>query len=177
MEWLGIALSLAAYLTMSFASRKETGHFWTNIWILSMFLGTFLGSVSGIYDKFLLQRAHLNPLSIQFYYNIYMACLQGLGVLFLRFWHRDKPNRIRFEFRKVILAVGVLLVIADRFYFLAVHEPDALISVVTVIRRSNVLIGFLGGLIFFHEKRSALKYAAMAGILLGLVCFGLPTSP
>lgn len=177
MEWLGIALSLAAYLTMSFASRKETGHFWTNIWILSMFLGTFLGSVSGIYDKFLLQRAHLNPLSIQFYYNIYMACLQGLGVLFLRFWHRDKPNRIRFEFRKVILAVGVLLVIADRFYFLAVHEPDALISVVTVIRRSNVLISFLGGLIFFHEKRSALKYVAMAGILLGLVCFGFPTSP
>jgi transporter family protein len=71
------------------------------------------------------------------------------------------------------LAVGVLLVIADRFYFLAVHEPDALISVVSVIRRSNVLISFAGGLFFFKERKSKLKYLAMAGILTGLFFFGL----
>ena len=69
--------------------------------------------------------------------------------------------------------MGVLLVIADRFDFLAVHEPDALISVVTVIRRSNVLISFAGGLIFFKEKRTKLKYVAMVGILIGLFFFGL----
>lgn len=170
-EWLGIGISLAAYFAMSIASRKETGRFFTNIWILSMFFGTFLGSVSGVYDKFLLQRAHLDPLAIQFYFNIYMACLQGFGILLCRFGQRNHPAKIRFQFRPVIVVVGVLLVIADRFYFLAVHEPDALISVVTVIRRSNVLISFAGGLLFFRERKSGMKFLAMAGILLGLICF------
>lgn len=173
MEWLGIGISLLAYFLMSVASRKETGKFFTNVWVLSMFFGTFLGSVSGVYDKFLLQRAHIHPLAIQFYFNVYMACLQGAGVLICRIWASDDSHRVRFQFRPVILAVGVLLVIADRLYFLAVHEPDALISVVTVIRRSNVLIGFAGGLLLFHERRSRGKFLAMAGILAGLFCFAL----
>lgn len=173
LEWLGIGISLAGYLAMSFASRKETGHFFTNIWILSMFFGTFLGSVSGIYDKFLLQRENLDPLAIQFYYNIYMAILQGILIFVQHLAKKGSPSRIRFQFRPVILAVGIFLVAADRFYFLAVHNPDALISVVTIIRRSNVLFSFLGGLFFFHERRSALKNLSMAGILLGLLCFAM----
>lgn len=173
LEWLGIGISLLGYLAMSFASRKETGHFFTNIWILSMFFGTFLGSVSGIYDKFLLQREHLNPLAIQFFYNIYMATLQGVLILVLHLSPKGSPSQIRFQFRPVIFAVGVFLVAADRLYFLAVHDPDALISVVTIIRRSNVLISFLGGLFLFHERRSALKNLSMAGILLGLLCFAM----
>lgn len=172
-EWIGIGFAMVSYFLISLASRKETGHFFTNIWILSMFFGTFLGSCSGVYDKFLLQRAKLDPLAIQFYFNIYMACIQAFSILLLRFLQRNKPDRKRFEFRWIILTVGVLLVIADRFYFLAVHEPDALISVVTVIRRSNVLISFAGGLIFFKEKRTKLKYVAMVGILIGLFFFGL----
>lgn len=171
MEWLGIGISLVAYLMMSVASRKETGKFWTNVWILSMFVGTFLGSVSGVFDKFLLQREKLNPLAIQFYFNLYMAALQGAFICVQRFRHRE--NAARFQFRRVILAVGVLLTIADRFYFLAVHDPDALISVVTVIRRSNVIVSFLGGLLIFHEKRSWQKTVAIVGILAGLLCFAV----
>ena len=172
-EWLGIGISLAGYFAMSVASRKETGHFFTNLWILSMFFGTFLGSVSGVYDKFLLQREKLDPLAIQFFYNIYMAMLQGILILVSRLLKKGAPSKTRFRFRPVILAVGVFLVAADRLYFLAVHDPDALISVVTIIRRSNVLISFLGGLFFFHERRSALKNLSMAGILLGLFCFAM----
>ena len=173
MEWLGIAISVCGFLIMGFASRKETGHFFTNIWILSMFFGTFLGSVSGVYDKYLLHQLDLNPLATQFYYNIYMALLQGAGILLVKFFRRHSENGKRFEFRKVIFAVGIFLVIADRFYFLAVHEPAALISVVSIIRRSNVLISFAGGLIFFHEKHPPLKFVAMACISAGLICFAL----
>ncbi len=172
-EWLGIGISLAGYFAMSIASRKETGHFFTNVWILSMFFGTFLGSVSGVYDKFLLQRERLDPLAIQFFYNIYMAILQGILILAFRLMRKGSLAKTRFQFRPVILAVGVFLVAADRLYFLAVHDPSALISVVTIIRRSNVLISFLGGLFFFHERRSALKSLSMAGILLGLFCFAM----
>lgn len=171
LEWLGIGISLAAYLMMSFASRKETGKFWTNVWILSMFVGTFLGSVSGVFDKFLLQREQIHPLAIQFYFNLYMAVLQGTFICVQRLRHKE--NVVRFQFRSVILAVGVLLTIADRFYFLAVHDPDALISVVTVIRRSNVIVSFLGGLLIFHEKRSLQKTLAVVGILAGLLCFAV----
>jgi len=44
---------------------------------------------------------------------------------------------------------------------------------VTVIRRSNVVISFAGGLLFFGEKKGKLKVAAVVGILCGLVFIGL----
>ncbi|MCK9182570.1 MAG: DMT family transporter [Fibrobacteraceae bacterium] len=172
-EWTGICISIASYLIMSIASRKETGHFFRNPWIISMFFGTFLGSVSGVYDKFLLQRMAFPPLAVQFYFNVYMVCIQGAAIAVIYFIHKRKTVPTKFEFRKIILIVGVLLVIADRFYFLALHDPNALVSVVTVIRRSNVLISFAGGLFFFKEKKTPLKFVAMAGILLGLACFAI----
>lgn len=170
LQWSGILVSIASYVVMSFAGRKETGHFWSNVWILSMFFGTFLGAMSGVYDKFLLQRLHYPPLSLQFWFNVYMALIQGAFAMF--FWY-PRRARMPFHFRKAILFVGLLLVVADRLYFLALNEPDALVSVVTVIRRSNVVISFAGGILLFKERKTPLKAVAVSGIVIGLLLMAL----
>lgn len=171
MQWMGIAISLLSYVVMSVAGRRETGSYWRNPWVLAMFFGTFLGSCSGIYDKFLLQRMHFDPLALQIWFSFYMVIIQGAIMMIV--WYPRCRQGPQFHFKWVMLAVGVLLLIADRFYFLALHEEDALVSVVTVIRRSNVVISFAGGILLFGEKKGKLKVLAVAGILCGLIFMGL----
>ena len=72
-----------------------------------------------------------------------------------------------------MLLVAVLLIIADRCYFVAVSDPDALISIITVFRRSSVLISFFAGLIFFKERKSKMKFIALLGVILGICLIAL----
>ena len=73
-----------------------------------------------------------------------------------------------FRFRPIMLFVGVFLLIADRLYFLSLHEENALVSIVTIIRRSSVLIAFMAGLFLFKESKSKRKWLALFVVLLGL---------
>jgi transporter family protein len=62
----------------------------------------------------------------------------------------------------------VALLVADYLYFWALRDADALVSVVTAIRRTSVLVSFVGGLLWFGERYGWRKAPAVAGILLGL---------
>lgn len=45
----------------------------------------------------------------------------------------------------------MLITGADALYFFALKQPDAMLSVISVIRRGAVIITFLCGVIFFKE--------------------------
>ncbi|MEE1067125.1 MAG: GRP family sugar transporter [Fibrobacteraceae bacterium] len=170
LQWLGIASCLLGYFLFSSAGKKETGSYWKNPFVIFMFVGTFLASCSGIYDKFLLQNLAYDPLVLQFWFNVYMSIVQAI-ILF--FYWRPRRSKQPFQFRPTMLLIGLLLLVADRFYFLSLHEQGALVSVVTIVRRSNVLIAFTAGLFLFKEKKSKRKWGALAAILLGLACIAL----
>jgi transporter family protein len=68
-----------------------------------------------------------------------------------------------------MVAVGVLLVIADALYFRSLAIPGALVSVVSTLRRTNVVLSFALGAIVFGERNRLPKAAALAGILVGIV--------
>ena len=57
LEWLGIATTLASFVGLSLAGRREGIRFHRDRWIGYMVGGTLLGAVSALYDKFLLGRA------------------------------------------------------------------------------------------------------------------------
>lgn len=58
---------------------------------------------------------------------------------------------------------------ADQFYFEAVAAEGALISVISVVRRSNVLVSFAFGALLFRERLLRQKALALGGLLVGLV--------
>lgn len=171
MQWAGVAICVCSYVALSMAGRKEMGHFFSNGWVISMLLGTVLAACSGVYDKFILQRMDFEPLTVQVWFSIYMALLQF--VIAAVTWYPKRKTSTPFQFRWTFLLVAVLLIVADRCYFLAVSDPDALISLITVFRRSSVLIGFVAGLLIFKEKKSALKWVALFGIITGLCLIAL----
>jgi transporter family protein len=166
-QLVGIAIILGSYFMFSVIGRKEGIRFEDNRWVWMLFAGTLVGAVSGLYDKHLMQRVHLAPMSVQFWFTFYNALIQS--VIALLFWYRTRAARTPFQFRASILAVGLLLLLADNVYFRALAVDGALIAVVSAVRRSNVVISFAVGSVLFHERQRTKKGVALLGVMLGVV--------
>ena len=171
MQWAGVAICMCSYVALSLAGRKEMGHFFSNGWVISMVLGTLLAACSGAYDKFILQRMNFDALTVQVWFSIYMLLWQFVVCAVTWFPRRKKTTP--FKFRWSFFLVAALLIVADRCYFVAVSDPDALISIITVFRRSSVLISFFAGLIFFKEHKSKTKFIALLGVIFGICMIAL----
>jgi len=165
-QWVGIAVTLGAYFGFSVIGRAEGIHFGKNRWVWMLFAGTLVGAVSGLYDKHLLQSAGLPAVAMQFWFTLYNAILQGIIVATL--WWPSKARNAPFRWRWSILAVAVLLLLADALYFKALAIPGALVSIVATLRRTNVVISFAVGGLAFRERYRNRKALALVGVLAGL---------
>ena len=65
--------------------------------------------------------------------------------------------------------IGILLVFADGAYFVGVGDPDALIVIMSVLRRCSVLISFSFGAVLFREVNKRKKAWVLAGIMAGVL--------
>lgn len=165
LEMAGIVVTLASFIALSFAGAREGIHFHRNKWIGWLFAGTLLGAASGLYDKFLLGRSGFAASTVQAWFSIYLA------LLFLPLavgWKRRWWPRHEFHWRWSILGVSFALLIADYVYFNALRDPEALISLVSSLRRGSTLVAFAGGLLFFGELNGRQKLPAVLGVLFGI---------
>ncbi len=163
----GIVLIILSYFAFSVIGRKDGIYFEKNRWVWMLFAGTLVGSVSGLYDKHLMQSVRLAPMSVQFWFTLYNAVLQGMIVRFA--WYPKRTATTPFRFRGSIVLVGLLLLLADNVYFRALAVDGALVSVVSTIRRSNVVISFAIGSLVFREHQRWRKAGALVGVLVGVV--------
>lgn len=166
LEILGIVVTLASFVGLSLAGRQEGIHFHRNKWIWWLCLGTIVNGISGLYDKYLLGRWHFTPATVQAWFSIYLAALfLPLAVGWkMRWWPRHE-----FHWRWSILAVSFTLLVADFIYFDALRDPNALVSVVSSLRRGSTLVAFIGGLWWFKETNGRRKLPAVIGVLIGIV--------
>jgi bacterial/archaeal transporter family protein len=65
--------------------------------------------------------------------------------------------------------VSGALLVADFVYFDALRNPDALVALVSSLRRGSVLVAFAGGLLLFGEAGNRQKVLAVLGVLTGIV--------
>lgn len=165
-QWIGVLLTIVSFLLLSQTSRKEGISFTHNKWIFCMMLSTLLGAISGLYDKYLM--LHLPSTSVQFWFNSYQ-CIMMFCILMI-LWFPKRANN-PFVWRWSILALSVFLSFADFVYFYALTLPGAMISIISMIRRSSVIISFGGGALLFKEKN--LKGKAFDLILILISMFFL----
>ncbi len=164
-QWIGIAVTLIFFYFFSFAGKSEGIHFATNKWILFLIAGTLLGSVSGLYDKFLIH--NFDRMAVQAWSSIYQVGLLLPVILFL--WFPKRMENTLFQWRWSIPMIGLFLVIADFLYFYAISMDGSLISVISALRRSGVIISFALGGILFQEKNIRQKGWLLIGILTGVL--------
>ncbi|MFM8476903.1 MAG: hypothetical protein ACKOEO_14090, partial [Planctomycetaceae bacterium] len=65
--------------------------------------------------------------------------------------------------------IALLLLISDFLYFSANEQPNALISVISPLRRTSVIIAFLAGIRLYGEKNWRFKAVCLTGLLVGVV--------
>lgn len=166
LELLGMAITLGSFMGLSLAGRAEGIHFHRNKWIAWIFAGTLLGSISGLYDKFLLGRVGFAASTVQAWFSIYLAALflpLAIGWK-LRWWPRQE-----FHWRWSVPLVSAALLVCDFIYFTVLRDPEALVSIVASLRRGSILVAFAGGMLFFGELNARKKFPAVVGVLVGIV--------
>jgi drug/metabolite transporter (DMT)-like permease len=166
LQWIGFFLIIFSVILYSRIGKKEGINFKRNKWIFAIIGATFLGASSGLYDKFLIQNLELNPQTLQIWFCWYTVLI--LLVILAITWMPYSEKRKAFKFRWTIIAVGVLLVAADYFYFKALQDPDALIMLLSAIKRSQLIIAVVIGGLVFKEKNKRKKLVPLTGILIGV---------
>ncbi|MEM9157774.1 MAG: DMT family transporter [Verrucomicrobiota bacterium] len=165
LQGIGICVTVAFFFLFSIAGRKEGIRFHRNRWVLLIALATLVGAASSLYDKFLLGNLGYRPATVQAWFSVYLVV--ALLPLMIGWWLKWWP-RGTFQWRWTIPAIGLTLLLADFVYFTALADEDSLISVVSSVRRANVLVVFLAGYVLFKERNYRAKTPCLVGILLGI---------
>ena len=166
----GMAMIVVGCVLFSRSAAKEGIDFWRSRAVLYAFLGTVLGSCSALYDKHLLKNLAIPTGTVLWWFMGGMCVIYAVAVASTRAARSPRPGetQVRFQWRWTIPLVGVLLALSDACYFNAVSVPGARISVLSMIRRSSVVLTFLLGGAVFHEANLRRKAVALAAILAGV---------
>ena len=140
--------------------------------ITAAFLGTVLGSCSALYDKHLLKDLAIPTGTVLWWFMGGMCVIYAAATLGRKLRGRVPEGAglatHPFTFRWTIPLVGVLLALSDACYFNAVGSEGARISVLSMIRRSSVVLTFFLGGAVFRETNLRRKAFALAAILAGV---------
>ncbi len=171
-QWIGVALAVASFFMLSRSGKKEGIDFKHNKWICFIVLAAVLGAVSGLYDKYLMAPREsggvgLNSMMVQSWYNVYQ-CFMMFTVL-LVMWMPKRKSSTPFHWHWGIVFISLFLSAADFVYFYALSFPDAMISIVSMVRRGSVVVSFLFGALLLHEKNLKSKVVDLLLVLLGMV--------
>ena len=140
------------------------------LWVYFLIASTLLGAASALWDKFLIVR--YDRLAIQAYTCYYQSLMMIVIVLLM--WYPKRKQTTPLQWRWTIFLTGFLLTVSDFLCFYALSDPEALLSVLSPIRRSGVVFTFVVGAILFHERQIKVKAAILAVVLAGtmLLYFG-----
>ena len=175
-QWAGVAVAILSFFLLSRTGRKEGIRFGHNKWIACIVLAAVLGAMSGLYDKYLLAPADaggvgLDKMAVQSWYNLYQLILMTLVLLL--YWIPRRDRETPFSWRWTIIGISVALSAADFLYFYALSMPDAMISIVSMVRRASVLVSFVIGAIVFREHHLKAKAVDLALVLLSMILLAI----
>ncbi len=170
-QWAGVAVAAASFFLLSRSGKKEGINFAHDKWIGCIVLAAILGAVSGLYDKYLMASPSdggvgLDRMAVQSWYNIYQSAMMLLMLAIIWFPRRKAD---RFHWSWSIIGISIFLSAADFLYFYALSLPSAMISIISMVRRSSVLVSFLFGAIFFHERNLKGKAIDLSLVLLSMI--------
>lgn len=168
-QWLGVALVMTALVLSSRTKRHDTDKQTSTKGVSYLIISVLSGAGSALWDKMILQQ--MEPLFVQSWTNLYVTLLLGLIQLVRYLSDKQDFERLTWDWR--LLVIAVLITVADALYFFAVKEPDAMLSIVSTIRRTSVIVTFVGGALLLKEgqvRDKAFELVLMLGgvaLLLG----------
>ena len=163
-QWIGVIIAVISFYLLSLSGKKEGIDFVKNKWVFCVVMATILGAVSALFDKYLLGR--FNNMFVQAWSNFYQLAL--MTVILFTLWWPTRGHTTPFQWKWPIIFIAVFLTLADYAYFVSLAQSASMVSIVSMIRRSSVIVSFLCGALLFHEKNLKSKVIDLLLVLLGL---------
>lgn len=170
-QWIGVSLAIISFFMLSRSGKKEGIDFKHNKWIFFIVMAAIMGAISGLYDKYLMKQ--LNPMLVQSWYNVYQVFIMCPIILLL--WIPKRKTTTPFRWDWTIILISIFLSAADFAYFYALSHDDSMISIVSMVRRSSVIVSFLFGALVFREKNLKSKAVDLLLVLIGMIFLYLGT--
>lgn len=172
-QWAGVVLAVVSFFMLSRSSKREGVNFAHDKWIACIVCAALLGAASALYDKFLMSPAEhggmgMDKIAVQGWYNLYQLAM--MCVVMLVVWLPRRKEGDRFRWHWAIIGISLFLSAADFLYFYALSKPGAMIAIVSMVRRSSVIVSFLFGAWVFREHNLHSKLVDLVMVLLGMVC-------
>lgn len=173
-QWAGVLFALVSLFMLSHSGKKEGIIFSHNRGVLFVGLAAILGACSGLYDRHIMHS--LEPMFVQSWYTLYQAVLMSITIFILTFFKvRKEGSSDPFHWSWAVPLISLFLSAADVAYLFALSDKDAMISVVSMIRRSSVLVSFTCGAIIFKERNLRAKAIDLAMIFIGALLLYIGT--
>ncbi len=163
-QWIGVILAIASLYFLSRSSKKEGVNFTNNRWIWCVAVAALIGACCGLFDRYIMYS--MNPTFVQSWFSFYQLLQMSIIVAVL--WWPKRKEQV-FHWSWVIPMISILLTAADMAYFHALSSSAAMIAVVSMIRRSSVIVSFGCGALLFGERNLKAKAIDLALILVGMV--------
>lgn len=164
-QWAGVIVAIISFFMLSITGRKEGIKFGSNKWILYCVGATVTGGISALFDRYLTH--HYVPMFVLSWYTIYQFIFMGTVLLILSRLQREE--RTKFQWRWSIPLISIFIIAADFAYFRCLSHEDSMISIVSLIRRSSVMVSFFYGAFVLREKNIKGKVVDLALMLVGLI--------
>ena len=171
-QWVGVLLTILSIFLMSRAGKKEDIDFRSNKWIWCLAGAVVMGAVSGLYDKFIMKS--LSPMFVQSWFNFYQMIIMAVicGLL----WYPKRHQSTSFTWRWSIPLISLFICLADFAYFTSLNDSGSMISVVSLVRRSSVIVSFACAALIFRERNLRAKIVDLGLILLGMAFIWMGTA-
>ncbi len=172
LQWMGVLVAIVSFFLLSRTGKKEGLDFRHNRFVVFTVLAAVLGALSSLYDKYLLAQTDngglgLDPMEVISWYNFYQFLWMSIivGVLL---W-RNRSKQPTFTWRWSIVLISVFLVTADFSYFSALACEGSMVSILSMVRRSNVIVSFLGGVLLLSERNWRGKALDLLLVAIGML--------
>ena len=171
-QWIGVFFAALSFYLLGRGGRKEGIDFKHDKWVFLLVLSAVIGAASGLYDRFLLAPvekggAGLDRMTVLVWYNIYQCVIMLAILLFV--WRPQRSKDTPFQWRAAIPMISLFLVTADFVYMYTLAQPDCMIGIVSMIKRSSVVVSFLFAALFLKEKNLRSKAFDLLLVLIGMV--------
>lgn len=165
LQWTGIVIGFASLYFISRIGAREGFSLRHSRWLWMSLGAMVLGATSALFDKYLLR--NYRPLEVQAWYSLYQCII--MGILLMALMRRQPPSADKFRWRWTIPCIALFLTVADLAYFHSLSIDGSMVSVISMIRRSSVIIPFLFGVLILHEKNVKAKLIDLTLLLISLL--------
>ena len=169
-QWGGVLLTILSLYLLSVAGRKENINFKQSRHVWALFAAMLLGAVSGLYDKYIISTHELNPTFVQGWFSVYQLVMMSIiaSIVWL-----PRRSAEQFEWRWAIPLISIFVSCADFCYYHALDMEGSMIAIVSMIRRSSVVVTFACGALLFGERNLRTKLLDLILIIIGMVLLAL----